>query len=368
MSSYNDIFERAVQDPCSDACDCEDSIAPTDTTITTTPPSTALFHPTTTTDNIFYKNISNRRLPQKIIFNNVFDDDADTEEDDADEEETEEEHTHKHTRQRHGEDVELDMAKHALRKINTSPFHNIGPVPQRPQLRDRANSCAFIHQLSRSNSNVATNPLPYPRWEDAFLTRTPSASYFSNSRSNNITRNNSYISDFHCNPLRRQSSSLAIPTHIYGLEKYVSSELDKLSSSYVDSNMQLTNTSPPSPPPPPPSSSSVPFNSTNSNSHAVMGAESVSHNTIPTKSKTSDSISKNIEGSSAKLSSPISSSTSISSTASSTTSTDIISSNKKKSTPTSHLTKWKNAALKRTHGLKPTRKSFIKVSLANSFA
>lgn len=367
MSPYNDIFERAVQDPCSDACDCEDSVAPT----TTTTPSTTI--PTsTTTDNILYKNIPNRRLLQKIIFNDVFDDGADTEEDEAGEEENKGEHTHKYTHRHQGDDVELDIAKHALRKINTSPLHNIVSVPQRPQLRDRANSCALIHQLSRSNSNVATNPLPYPRWEDTFLTRTPSTNH---SCSNNITRNNSYISNFHCNPLRRQSSSLAIPTHIYGLEKYVSSELDELSSSYVGSNIQPTTTSSSSTlPPPAPLSNNTSTNNSNSNSrsrnnsHVVKEAKSALSNTISIKTKTSDSISRNIKSSSTNLSSPISSPSSIPSTASSTTSADIIYANKKKSTPTSHLMKWKNATLKRTHGLKPTKKSFIKVSLANSFA
>ncbi|KAK5780078.1 uncharacterized protein PWA37_001543 [Arxiozyma heterogenica] len=381
MSSYNDIFERAVQDPCSDACDCEDSIAPTDATVTTTISSTTIPIPIAA-DNILYKNIPNRRLPQKIIFNDVFDDDADTEEDNADEEENEKKHTHKYTRRHNSDDAKLDMTKHALRKVNTSPLHNIVSVPQRPQLHNRANSCALIHQLSRSNSNAAANPLPYPKREDAFLTRTSSANYFSNSRSNNITRNNSYISDFHCNSLRRQSSSLAIPTHIYGLEKYVSSELDELSSSCVGPNTQSITTSPssssPSPSPPP-------FNSTGTNSrhnnnsknhysnssgysHTIKEAKSISSNTTSTRGKTSASIPQKIENSSDNLSSSILSPTSVLSSASSTTSTDVINTNKKKSTPTSHLIKWKNAALKKTHGLKPTRKSFIKVSLANSFA
>lgn len=383
MSSYNDIFERAVQDPCSDACDCEDSIVPTDATVTTTTISSTTIPIPTATDNILYKNIPNRRLPQKIIFNDVFDNDADTEEDNADEDENEKKHTHEYTRRHNNDDAKLDITKHALRKVNTSPLHDIVSVPQRPQLHNRANSCALIHRLSRSNSNAAANPLPYPKREDAFLTRTSSASYFPNSRSNNITRNNSYISDFHCNPLRRQSSSLAIPTHIYGLEKYVSSELDELSSSCVGPNTQPITTSSsssssssPSPPP---------FNSTGTNSshnnssknnysnssgysHTIKEAKSISFNTTSTRSKTSASIPQKIENSSVNLSSSILSPTSVLSTASSTTSTDVINTNKKKSTPTSHLIKWKNAALKRTHGLKPTRRSFIKVSLANSFA
>lgn len=379
MSSYNDIFERAVQDPCSDACDCEDSIVPTDATVTTTTISSTTIPIPTATDNILYKNIPNRRLPQKIIFNDVFDNDADTEEDNADEDENEKKHTHEYTRRHNSDDAKLDITKHALRKVNTSPLHDIVSVPQRPQLHNRANSCALIHRLSRSNSNAAANPLPYPKREDAFLTRTSSASYFPNSRSNNITRNNSYISDFHCNPLRRQSSSLAIPTHIYGLEKYVSSELDELSSSCVGPNTQPITTSSSSSPSPPP------FNSTGTNSshnnssknnysnssgysHTIKEAKSISFNTTSTRSKTSASIPQKIENSSVNLSSSILSPTSVLSTASSTTSTDVINTNKKKSTPTSHLIKWKNAALKRTHGLKPTRRSFIKVSLANSFA
>lgn len=379
MSSYNDIFERAVQDPCSDACDCEDSIVPTDATVTTTTISSTTTPIPTAADNILYKNIPNRRLPQKIIFNDVFDNDADTEEDNADEDENEKKHTHEYTRRHNNDDAKLDITKHALRKVNTSPLHDIVSVPQRPQLHNRANSCALIHRLSRSNSNAAANPLPYPKREDAFLTRTSSASYFPNSRSNNITRNNSYISDFHCNPLRRQSSSLAIPTHIYGLEKYVSSELDELSSSCVGPNTQPITTSSSSSPSPPP------FNSTGTNSshnnssknnysnssgysHTIKEAKSISFNTTSTRSKTSASIPQKIENSSVNLSSSILSPTSVLSTASSTTSTDVINTNKKKSTPTSHLIKWKNAALKRTHGLKPTRRSFIKVSLANSFA
>lgn len=379
MSSYNDIFERAVQDPCSDACDCEDSIVPTDATVTTTTISSTTTPIPTAADNILYKNIPNRRLPQKIIFNDVFDNDADTEEDNADEDENEKKHTHEYTRRHNSDDAKLDITKHALRKVNTSPLHDIVSVPQRPQLHNRANSCALIHRLSRSNSNAAANPLPYPKREDAFLTRTSSASYFPNSRSNNITRNNSYISDFHCNPLRRQSSSLAIPTHIYGLEKYVSSELDELSSSCVGPNTQPITTSSSSSPSPPP------FNSTGTNSshnnssknnysnssgysHTIKEAKSISFNTTSTRSKTSASIPQKIENSSVNLSSSILSPTSVLSTASSTTSTDVINTNKKKSTPTSHLIKWKNAALKRTHGLKPTRRSFIKVSLANSFA
>lgn len=332
MPSYNDIFERSVQDPCSDACDCEDSLI-----------SSSASFPPPTTDHTVYKNTSHKTLPHNILPNYLSNNNDNN--------------TGK-IKEKHSDNIELDMTKHELRKIHTTPLHNMVSVPQRPQLGNRANSCAFIHQLSRTNSNVSTNPLPCTtRPEAPFLKRASSTNCLPNSRNNNnntvVARNYCCAMDLHCSPLKRESSSLAIPTHIYGLEKYVSSELDELSSSNIDSKIQSTS-----------NSSSNNYSNSGTNHYFVSEKKGTF-----TKINTSKSISQNLETSSALFSSPLSSSTSISSTASSTTSLDdTISSNKKKVTTTSHLKKWKNAALKKTQGLKPARKSFIKVALANSFA
>ncbi|CAL9735876.1 hypothetical protein MOSE0_I06502 [Monosporozyma servazzii] len=195
---YNtNIFERAVQDPCSEACDSEDS----------------------SPYNQFQSFLANSKqrtlytLPHKSLFKDMFNDDEDDEEDDGQED----------------EDEGLSMDKHRLRKTNTIPFNT---AAQRPKLRNRANSCALIHQLYRSNSATAESPL---------LART----YSNSSRMNSVLCNNynyNYTTAQDFSSLRKQSSSLAIPTHVYGLEKYVSSQLDELSSSCVNTATHSSHT------------------------------------------------------------------------------------------------------------------------------
>ncbi|CAL9730761.1 hypothetical protein MOUN0_K03422 [Monosporozyma unispora] len=311
MISYNDIFERAVQDPCSEACDCEDSPSPRTLSIQNPVGSLTNTTTTTTTNNNVTTQPVQSTLPHKLFFTDVFDDEEEDEEDDDDDSEE-----------------GLNMDKHRLRKINTIPIHAIRPIPQRPKLRNRANSCALIHQLYRSNSNVATPVVESP------LAKTHSVNYFPPARNGSVCNNytttsTSQTQDLTANPLRRQSSCLAIPTHIYGLEKYVSSELDELSSSCID----------------------VP----------AKGISTLNSNTLPsTRTVTPNNIFSS-SSSTATLSS-ISSSSSDINTKKKPCST---SSN---SSTTSPLKKWKKVAAKKTNGLREARKSFIKVSLANSFA
>lgn len=196
-NTNTDIFERAVQDPCSEACDSEDS----------------------SPYNQFQSFLANSKqrtlytLPHKPLFKDMFNDE--------DEEEEEDEH----------EDEGLSMDKHRLRKTNTIPFNT---TAQRPKLRNRANSCALIHQLYRSNSATAESPL---------LARTYSNSSRMNSvLCNNYNYNYNYSTAQDFSSLRKQSSSLAIPTHVYGLEKYVSSQLDELSSSCVNTATHSSHT------------------------------------------------------------------------------------------------------------------------------
>lgn len=159
--------------------------------------------------------------------------------------------------------------------------------PERPQLRTRANSSVLIHQIARSpiylsnnnnnNNNNSTKNDNDKHSNNISASSTPSTSAFPTLINNNNNTNldnhddiprflkdrsmsfssNSRNKSFIINPLlrsnfnvnfeinsnmdisnnsntrnhfRRQSSSYAIPTHVYGLEKYVSSALDELSS------------------------------------------------------------------------------------------------------------------------------------------
>lgn len=161
-------------------------------------------------------------------------------------------------------------------------------ILERPILKTRANSCALIHQIARSpiyasnnninnnNMNIKTISRPktpvvltpknnnnnnnneYSDSHDSIprFFKNRSMSFSSTCRNNSFifnpllrsssnvnigatnntdcninNNNNNYNSNTNTrNHFRRQSSSYAIPTHVYGLEKYVSSALDELSS------------------------------------------------------------------------------------------------------------------------------------------
>ncbi|EJS42377.1 isf1p [Saccharomyces arboricola H-6] len=99
---------------------------------------------------------------------------------------------------------------HHLRKIKTAPHHLSAFNPPstmshcnettRPSARIRANSSTFIHQLSRQST-----------------------------RESSLGDTAELCNEHKCvKPRSRHSSCYGIPTHLYGLEKYVSSELDSL--------------------------------------------------------------------------------------------------------------------------------------------
>ena len=108
---------------------------------------------------------------------------------------------------------------HHLRKIKTAPHHLYGFVPAnstnnsnepiRPSPRRiRANSSTLIHQLSRQST-----------------------------RQSSLGDAADSCFDHKCiKPRSRHSSGYGIPTHLYGLEKYVSSELDSLAVANDQSN------------------------------------------------------------------------------------------------------------------------------------
>ncbi|CAI7277185.1 ASB_collapsed_G0041990.mRNA.1.CDS.1 [Saccharomyces cerevisiae] len=108
---------------------------------------------------------------------------------------------------------------HHLRKIKTAPHHLYGFVPAnstnnsnepiRPSPRRiRANSSTLIHQLSRQST-----------------------------RQSSLGDAADSCFDHKCiKPRSRHSSCYGIPTHLYGLEKYVSSELDSLAVANDQSN------------------------------------------------------------------------------------------------------------------------------------
>ncbi|EHN00907.1 Isf1p [Saccharomyces cerevisiae x Saccharomyces kudriavzevii VIN7] len=108
---------------------------------------------------------------------------------------------------------------HHLRKIKTAPHHLSGFAPPnssnysnetvRPSPRRiRANSSTFIHQLSRQST-----------------------------RKSSLGDVTDCCVEHKCiKPKCRHSSCYGIPTHLYGLEKYVSSELDSLTANSDQSN------------------------------------------------------------------------------------------------------------------------------------
>ncbi|CCK69669.1 Isf1p KNAG_0C05710 [Huiozyma naganishii CBS 8797] len=180
------IFERDVQDPCSAACDCADACK-----------NTASAAPVVgVSDSPVFASRCN--LPEKVT---------------------------------------------ALRKIHTAPHPwengpsqfllvcTGGPTPisppsplseQRP-VRKRANSFAFIHRLSRNSSmskmfDYADNTASRPKFSR------------SGSMDDGLAPSLAQLQVSPTAPLTRHNSCYAIPTHVYGLEKYVTSELDELSS------------------------------------------------------------------------------------------------------------------------------------------
>lgn len=98
-----------------------------------------------------------------------------------------------------------DSTINNIRKVKTVPCNMDGYGYSK-----RTNSCAYIHQLSNCNNFSPLSPC-----DDSCSiarTRTRTASI-----GTSMSRNNSL-------------STVSIPSHVYGLEKYVSSKLDALSS------------------------------------------------------------------------------------------------------------------------------------------
>ncbi|CCC67091.1 hypothetical protein NCAS_0A05330 [Naumovozyma castellii] len=123
------------------------------------------------------------------------------------------------------------MKPQDLRKIKTAPYFDTGcmsELPNKPNYQinsspfflrnSRRNSCNLIHQMSRKPTQ--SEPRPYS-----------SMSANARQENNKIDTFSDYIAD---SPNGQRSlsqvSCAAIPTHLYGLEKYVTSELDAMSS------------------------------------------------------------------------------------------------------------------------------------------
>ncbi|CCF55634.1 hypothetical protein KAFR_0A01960 [Kazachstania africana CBS 2517] len=321
MSALN-IFERGVQDPCSQACDYEDEEAfsyqlndsnrsnlHTNNNSTTTviasvddfnrPPSVeSVDIPTSPKNNSNHFGIDNKHpsnhiaLSRNSIFNEDFLKITCT------------------TNSKNGNNISNyqkniptnfhDSNIDSLRKIQTFPNH----IPQdkydkhsnnsinykhfaqpQPRLvrsktnafesqkgparsttpfkRTRTNSCAFIHQLSRKPSKSQLHPDVMVWEESTDIKRHPALQMRANSlvpittstidcnninntsnttttnnNNNNINISDNSKSNHHSrqnsnipSPLTRRSSCYAIPSHVYGLEKYVNCALDELSTS-----------------------------------------------------------------------------------------------------------------------------------------
>ena len=251
---------------------------------------------------------------------------------------------------------------HHLRKIKTAPHHLYGFVPAnstnnsnepiRPSPRRiRANSSTLIHQLSRQST-----------------------------RQSSLGDAADSCFDHKCiKPRSRHSSCYGIPTHLYGLEKYVSSELDSLAVANDQSN-DLTS----------PASNSNSYLNLNSSSAAypssylsneknnrlkLISHGKISSNNVPGHSGNlnhyhrertpsnlrRESFSLLSNGSS---SSPLQtrnnsySNSLVKSPSNSSLNTSVASSNEESSPHTSNCLEERN----------PRRKSFIKLSLASSFS
>ncbi|CCD26387.1 Isf1p NDAI_0H02130 [Naumovozyma dairenensis CBS 421] len=233
-----DIFERGVQDPFSEACDNEDvkdllsvsteDINPNVVTANTSPISSSDFHGE-------YRPVEEIQYPQKSSSfymdnnnNNI-------------------NNKNRNTRNGIGSSLrKIRTAPHKLGSLSPlmtqEPFHNLQKATWEeeqerqneestsplcfPLRRNRANSSSFIHHLSRQSTNTNSNNNSGIFESPQFLNKQTNNNTINFSNTTTPTRCNSVTSK----PLSRHSSCFAIPTHIYGLEKYVLSELDALST------------------------------------------------------------------------------------------------------------------------------------------
>lgn len=240
MSSSLNIFERAVQDPFSEACDnedeeefltfngnsrsagldsrrlndskegdndyleCEDARKAFANLITGEKPNNN-FEPRSSSNNykLYSPNLNiESSTPNKIRWKN---------------------------RPHNLELMKIRTAPHRLGgfPLGTSNMphavsqEDLSPVAGFPLRRNRANSSSFIHHLSRQTTGQSNTN------QNQQLSREPTNV---NASATKLTRSYSLTHQPFRKTLPRHSSCFAIPTHLYGLEKYVLSELDALST------------------------------------------------------------------------------------------------------------------------------------------
>lgn len=188
MSNTFDIFERAVQDPCSDAVDNEDC-------------DTTSINEKSLLEDVDLQNLKLGKGKHKLTKSKTTPD------------------YYERSNMRH-KYINNSNKTYDGNKGVSSTFLRSTSNTINTNTRNRTNSCAFIHQSSRrpSFNNV-------PRKTGSVVSIELEAND-NNNNNNNLNDNGTTLLFI---PLSRESSCCAIPSHVYGLEKYVSCELDELS-------------------------------------------------------------------------------------------------------------------------------------------